>query len=226
MDNFRHAHAERLPDVLLPYRLYHAETGELLRGLLANPEIADYLAFLRGHHEDSYEHCLRVGALCLDLALDRTHDHEELRIIGAGGLLHDLGKCDIAEELLSSPSILSLDERLVMQSHARAGFDRLSDDHAFVDVRNIVVSHHEWKTHPYPRTGIDRRAAERNDAERRQDDEATRARTAIVAVADMLDALSCARSYKAALSSDEVERIMREQFTGDPALIDGALRRL
>lgn len=226
MNNDFRAKTGELAGIDLPYRLKHAETADLLRSYLEGPAVDAHLRSLRGHHRDSFEHVVRVGALSLDLALDRTDDPDELRIIALGGLLHDLGKCDVAEELLSSRSKLSPEERVVMQSHTRAGFDRLSGDPALADVRSIVVSHHEWKTHPYPRTGIERRTSERSETERREDDEATRVRTAIVSAADMLDALSCARSYKAALSSDEVERIMREQFTGDPALIDGVLQRL
>lgn len=212
--------------ITLPYRLKHAKTADLLRSYLEDPAVEAHLRSLRDHHRDSFEHVVRVGALSLDLALDRTDDPNERRIVAVGGLLHDLGKCDITEELLSSPSILSAEERLVMQAHTRTGFERLAGDPAFGEVRKIVVAHHELKKHPYPRTGADRRVSERADEDRREDGLLARERTAIVAAADMLDALSRARSYKAALSSDEVERIMREQFIGDPALIDGVLQRL
>lgn len=213
-------------EVAIPYGLAHAETLGHLRQLLDDPAVARHLGLLRDHHPDSYEHCVRVGALSLDLALDRTTDLDELRTIGLGGLLHDLGKCDIAEELLSGTSMLTSEERVVMQAHTRTGFDRLADDPAFKDVRKIVVSHHELKKHPYPRSGNERRASEREEADRRENDGIVRVRTGVVAAADMLDALSCARSYKAALPKGEVERILREQFIGEGLLIDAALERI
>lgn len=226
MSEFTRTTPESLPPVSMPYQLKHPETAELLQEYLDDPSVRYHLQFLLEHHPDSFDHCIRVGGLSIDLALDGTFSHEEIRIIGTGGALHDLGKCDIAEELLSSPSILSPEERRVIQTHTRAGFDRLLHDPAFDDIRNIVVAHHELKKNPYPRAGVDRRESSRESSERREREELVKKYTSFVAVADMMDALACARSYKQALPNDQVERILREQFTGDPALIDAAMTRL
>lgn len=213
-------------DVHLPYNFVHSETPKLLQDLFRDPQIYAHLRFLLHHHRDSFEHCVRVGGLSIDLALDEGCSPEDVRLVGVGGLLHDLGKCDIAEELLSSTSRLSREERETMKTHSRAGFERLAGDPVFDRIRRIVVAHHEMKKDPYPRSGTDRREPARTALGRRAEDELLKRFTGYVAVADMLDALARARSYKQELPREEVERILREQFTGDARLIGAVMKRV
>lgn len=212
--------------VQIPYTLLHPETLDLARELVTKPEVREHLQFLKEHHIDSYEHGLRVGVLSIDVGLDRGFSADNLSTIGMGGLLHDLGKCDILEELLSGENnTLSDEEKLVMQEHTRYGFERLSNP-IFDEVRKIVVAHHEFKTSPYPRTGTERRSHEHDHSEDpRQNNERTLTYTEIVAVADIFDALASQRSYKTAFPFEKIESILREQFTGDPKLIDLILKR-
>lgn len=208
-----------------PYHLFHSETRSLTRELLEKKEIAHHLNFLKQHHPDSYEHCIRVGALSVDLSLENSLDTAAVAKVGTAGLLHDLGKCDIAEELLSKNSSLSPDERTAMMAHTRYGFDRLQEP-LFEDIRKMVVAHHEFKKNPYPRSTPDRRSTPRSTPDRRQPNELISKYTALIAAADMLDALASQRSYKPALPFAEIERILHTQFTGDPRLIDQVLARI
>jgi len=48
----------------------------------------------------------------------------------------------------------------------------------------------------------------------------------IIAIADIVDALTHKRSYKDAFTKKETEEILRRDFTGDPKFIDQVLRRL
>ncbi len=215
---------EKTREIPLPYALRHEETKKILGEIMKDPRVQEHLDFLRTHHPDSYEHCVRVGALSVDLALDEPHTHEQVLLIGTGGLLHDLGKCDVAEELLSKEGMLTDEERKEMMTHTRHGFDRL-DEPQFTDIRRIVVAHHEHKKSPYPRSRQERRTETRVANDRRVSDEQIKQYTAVVAVADFLDALASRRSYKAALPLEQIEQIIRSQFTGDRTLIERVLAR-
>jgi hypothetical protein len=93
-------------------------------------------------------------------------------------------------------------------------------------VKRIVAGHHEFQTTAFPRGGDDRRDERRESGSERRtlDGQITRL-THIVAISDMFDALASKRSYKEPLAREEIEGILKDQYTGDPALINQALSR-
>lgn len=119
--------------------------------------------------------------------------------------LHDIGKVGIPDAILLKPGKLDADEWALMQQHVRIGEELidhivsdlgLQGDAAAVIMRDVVAGHHErGDGSGYPR-GL------------RLADIPVPAR--IVAVADMYDALSSARPYKApwdeARSAEELRR--------------------
>lgn len=119
--------------------------------------------------------------------------------------LHDLGKIAIPDDILLKPGRLTEQETEVMRTHARKGremIDQLIQNFGLeqlnhVDVlRNIAEYHHEAVNGSgYP----DGRAGDEIPFEAR-----------IVAVADVFDALTSRRVYKAPWSIDEAFAVMRE----------------
>lgn len=59
-----------------------------------------------------------------------------------GGLLHDLGKLYIPENILNKPGKLSDEERFVMAKHTTIGFDILKDKGLSNNALNMVKNHH------------------------------------------------------------------------------------
>lgn len=59
------------------------------------------------------------------------------------GLLHDVGKIGIAEEVLNKPGRLSNDEFDHIKQHPRMGYEILEPIQSFADVRQGVLHHHE-----------------------------------------------------------------------------------
>lgn len=105
--------------------------------------------------------------------------------------LHDLGKVGIPDAVLLKPGKLESDELVVMRTHAEIGERLLSDSrHPLIRMAcEIAGTHHEkWDGSGYPK-GL---AGERIPLSGR-----------IVAVADVLDALTSVRPYKRAWSFDE-----------------------
>ena len=116
--------------------------------------------------------------------------------------LHDIGKIGVPDSILLKPSGLTPDERQIMQSHVIKGEQMMAKIIAEFDLRdmpdskimfNIVACHHEMMDGSgYPR-------------QLKGDDIPIEAR--IVTVADIFDALSTARPYKAAWP---LERVLEE----------------
>lgn len=135
---------------------------------------------------------------------------EEARMIEAAAPLHDIGKIAIPDAILNKPGPLTSDELSVMREHPRRGFDVLRDSPSrFVQLgAEIALRHHErWDGSGYP-DGLS--------------GEAIPLSARIVALADVLDALTTRRPYKAAWSLPDAVTYLREQRGRmfDPRLID------
>jgi len=212
-----------------PYRLVDARTESIVADLLRDAAIQKHLADLKAHHPASYEHCVRVGTLCVDEGLENNLPPAEIKKLGAAGLLHDLGKCCVSVELLDDPRQLGNDsqEKVELQRHVRAGMDKLKADAEFGDVIKIIAGHHELQPEPYPRRAGDRRTAvdpapassgdRRGGDDRRAYSLELAALTELLVIADKFDALASVRAYKGAKTLPEIKAIFKTEFTGNPA---------
>ena len=205
--------------------LVYQKSKFYLDNLVTQGPIGKYLQRLRSHHDDSYDHSLRVARTCVDLGYENELPDRDIRTLGYAGLLHDLGKTSVDASVLSKPSALSPEERQEVEGHPRLGYLQL-EEQLFRRVKRVVAGHHEFQTAPFPRSNQERRINSRSAGQDRRGDDSEIIRlTQIVAIADMFDALSNARSYKDGLSRERTLEILFRQFTGDPLLIDQVMRR-
>ncbi|HEY9227458.1 MAG TPA: HD domain-containing phosphohydrolase [Gemmatimonadaceae bacterium] len=173
----------------------------------------DFTTFVRKWGEsieakDRYTqgHCVRVADLSCAIAEASGIEGQSLFWFRIGALLHDVGKLVVPSEILNKPGKLTDEEWGVMRSHPRAGVDLLAGIDFPWDVRPIIESHHErWDGHGYPH-GL------------RGEEIPLSAR--ILAVADVYDALTSLRSYKASLSHEAALEVMRRDIgiAFDPAV--------
>jgi two-component system response regulator RpfG len=124
--------------------------------------------------------------------------------------MHDIGKIGIPDRILQNPGRLDGEDLRVMQSHARIGYDMLKDSSSgYLQMAAVIaLGHHEkYDGSGYP-TGL---RGEHIPLEAR-----------IVAIADVYDALTSVRPYKAAWPVQEALAYM-EQHAGahfDPQLVE------
>ena len=124
--------------------------------------------------------------------------------------MHDIGKIGIPDRILLKPGKLDADEWRIMQTHARIGAELLDGHDAplLAMARDIALTHHEkWDGSGYPNG---RRAEEIPLVGR------------IVALADVFDALTSTRPYKAAWPVEQALDHIRAQrgVHFDPYLTD------
>lgn len=146
-------------------------------------------------------------ALAEGLELDRAQ-REALEL---GALLHDIGEIRIPESVLHTPGPLTPEERLLVQSHPKAGVEILEEVPLLTPALDVVAGHHErYDGAGYPQ-GL------------KADEIPLVAR--VFAVVDALDAMTHDRPHRPARSLDEALAVLKDeagqQF--DPRVVEAAL---
>jgi HD-GYP domain-containing protein (c-di-GMP phosphodiesterase class II) len=89
-------------------------------------------------------HALDVCVFALLLGVQQELSPPQLEILGAGALLHDIGKTRLPRNLLRKTSPLRAEEQKLVQEHPGLGFSVLSSQSGLnQDVLRIVLEHHE-----------------------------------------------------------------------------------
>lgn len=158
---------------------------------------------------DTGEHTVRVGERAAEVARFLGMPEERVRILRLAARLHDVGKIAISDTILHKPGKLTEDEYLTMKAHTLAGARMLSEARSELIrmAECIALTHHEkWDGTGYPH-GL---KGEEIPLEGR-----------IVAVVDVLDALTSSRPYKHAWTMEEalqeIERQSGQHF--DPQVV-------
>ncbi len=163
----------------------------------------------------TYEHSRRVATYAQRLARYLGWSRREARDLALAGLVHDLGKTWIGNDILLKSEKLSDEERRKMERHPIIGARILigCDVHPFY-VETVLYHHEAWDGHGYP-TGL------------KGEEIPLSAR--ILTVADVFDVLTSQRPYKkAAMSLDEArERLLEGSARSfDPMIIQAFLNLL
>ncbi len=159
-------------------------------------------------------HERRVGEIAGAIAREMSWSEERCQFLEMVGLVHDIGKIAVPTEILSKPGYLSAMEMELVKGHAQAGYEILKDVPFPFPVAEVIRQHHER----LDGSGYPRRL--------KGDDILPEAR--VLAVADVLEAISAHRPYRPALGLDvaltELERGRGTLF--DPSVLDATFRLL
>jgi cyclic di-GMP phosphodiesterase len=165
----------------------------------AQIETVASLAIAAEHRDDDTgAHIKRIGEYSAHIANLLKLENEEVLQIRFAGMLHDVGKIGVPDNILLKPGKLTVEEIRIMQAHTVIGHQITSQAHNPIMRRSaeIALSHHErWDGSGYP-NGIS--------------GEEIPIAARIVAIADVYDALRSERPYKRSLSHEETLRIMMD----------------
>lgn len=130
---------------------------DLLNSILNSEEILMVLTDAYMYDEYLYQHSFQVTLYSLAIAKEMDYSYEDLRLIGIGALLHDVGKLMIPREILLKPSRLTNEEYETMKEHTKHGFELLRNLHSV----SLLVAHCAFQHHErldgsgYPRGLVD-----------------------------------------------------------------------
>jgi HD-GYP domain-containing protein (c-di-GMP phosphodiesterase class II) len=192
-------------DVRRLYRQLQRAISQSLVGLANALEAKD--SYTRGHSE-------RVGALGRHLGLALGLSSEEADTVAQSGLLHDIGKIGVPEAVLRKRGPLDPEEWDIMKRHPLTGAQIVAPFEFFAAGALIIRHHHErLDGSGYPDGLVG---------------DAIPIGARIIAVADVWDALTSDRPYRAALPPGKAEAYLREQagVTLDARAVDAFLHNV
>ncbi len=116
----------------------------LTHAILQNRKALLNVIQLKSKDEYTYFHSVAVCTLMVNTALHLGMDEEVARDFGLAGLLHDIGKMSVPEQILGKPGRLTDEERAIIRAHPHHGYQLLMDiaDMPAV-VLDAVYGHHE-----------------------------------------------------------------------------------
>jgi putative nucleotidyltransferase with HDIG domain len=111
---------------------------------VAEGGIREWLEMVWTYDDATYQHCMLVTGLAGAFAAALRFGDRDQNHLVRGALLHDVGKAKIPLSILNKPDVLSDEERTIMRSHARIGYELLRRQGDYSpELLEVVLSHHE-----------------------------------------------------------------------------------
>jgi HD-GYP domain-containing protein (c-di-GMP phosphodiesterase class II) len=157
-------------------------------------------------------HAAKVADYATSIAIELGLPTERIAPLHQAGLLHDIGKIGVSEQVLHKPGKLTPEEYEHVKTHANLGAEFLETSRGLRHLAPFVRHHHErWDGCGYPQ-GL---AGEQTPLEAR-----------ILAVCDAVEAMASDRPYQRAMSLEEIiVEVRRGRGTHfDPMLADVFIR--
>jgi putative nucleotidyltransferase with HDIG domain len=191
-------HREVLDRGKLPLAEAEAVVRSLSMAMHGDTEMILPLLQLREFDEYTTTHSLNVSVLTMALSESLGLAQQDVRTFGIAGLLHDLGKVNVPQEILNKPGKLTDEERTIMQQHPAAGARLIIESGKRLDLAAAVAHEHHIMIngHGYPACHY-----------RRDCHKASK----LVHVCDVYDALRTRRPYRDAWEAERVLTYIEER---------------
>jgi putative nucleotidyltransferase with HDIG domain len=109
-----------------------------------NADVLMGLTQVKSFGEDIFEHSVNVAILSCSLAHALGYERDVLKDVCIGGLLHDIGKTWVPEQIVKKPSRLTDAEYAVMKRHPDYGLEILKSRKGVAELsKTIIIQHHE-----------------------------------------------------------------------------------
>ncbi len=162
-------------------------------------ELFDMIHQMHSLNDTVYAHCVNVALISRMIGRWLHLEQNDLDILTCCGLFHDIGKLAIPEEILNKPGKLTDEEFALIKSHPKTGYDMLRNQNIDNRIKQAALMHHER----YDGSGYPNQLSS----------EFLSDYSTIVAIADVYDAMTAARSYREPLCPFQViEKFESEGF--------------
>lgn len=168
---------------------------EIIDQITSNPDVLISMVDIKSYDNYTYSHSVNVCVLSVMLGIERGMNRYDVKDLGQGAILHDIGKLFVPGEILNKNGPLTDEEYRIIMRHTKDGFDVLRKKHEIsLFSAHVAYQHHErLDGSGYPR-------------QLRGDDIHDYAK--IVAIVDSYDAMTSDRVYRDALTPYEAISVL------------------
>ena len=153
-------------------------------------ELFDMLHHMHSLDDTVYAHCINVALISRMIGRWLHLEQHGLDVLTCCGLLHDIGKLSIPEAVLNKPGKLTDEEFAMIKAHPKNGYELLRNKDIDNRIKQAALMHHErYDGSGYP-NGLQ--------------SEFLSDFAMIIAIADVYDAMTAARSYRVPLCPFQV----------------------
>lgn len=133
-------------------------------------------------------HSRRVSRFAVEIAKEMGYSNEEIENIEIAGLLHDVGKIGIDQNILGKRGKLTEEEYLIIKEHPSKGVHILEAIAFDERIKDAIKFHHlRFDLKGYPKSSLEKQPLY----------------ASIIEIADAFDAITSARSYSIAKTKDD-----------------------
>lgn len=174
-----------------------SDISKILYESRSNISLFNMLHCIRQYDDTTYMHSLNVSLICNIIGKWLHFSPEDLEIITQCGLLHDIGKVLIPTSIIMKPTRLTEEEFTTIKTHTIRGYNLLKTRLIDRRIKNVALMHHErcdGSGYPYGFLS-----------------EQIEPFAKLVAIADVYDAMTCARVYRGPLCPFEVVSLFESE---------------
>ena len=157
--------------------------GDMVKLMISDPDTLFALSMLKDYDNYTFTHSVNVSVISLAVGRACGLNEEQLRTLGLGALLHDLGKLKVDVEIITKPGRLTSAEFTEIKKHPDDGAALVVEMEGITpEVVDIVLGHHlRFDRSGYPHSARSKVMSPMID---------------MTAIADTYDALTTLRSYQ------------------------------
>lgn len=173
------------------------DTLALLHNSTQNVHIFEMINNMRQYDDSTYAHSINVALISNVLATWLGMKEKDILLLTQCGLLHDIGKLRIPDNIIKKPGKLTDAEFNLVKTHPFAGYEILAKQKLNPHILNAAMMHHErcdGTGYPF---GL---SAEKIDDYAK-----------IISIADVYDAMTSARVYRGAMCPFKVIEIFENE---------------
>lgn len=171
-------------------------TYSLMQAISENDAVAMNIDALKVSDEYTFKHSVDVATMAMIIARKSGLPDKDVYQIGVAGLLHDVGKSHIPNEILNKAGKLTEEEFTVMKNHTIYGYNILKEKSEISNeiIAGVLQHHEKINGRGYPLKLANKQITPY---------------ARVLSVADIYDALVTERPYKKGFSAhDALEMIM------------------
>lgn len=190
-------------------------SNSLMDHILSKDEYVLNMVEIKTFDNYTYSHSINVATLATLIGIQLGYSRVSLQELTSAGLMHDFGKLDVPISIINKPSSLTTEEFSIVKKHPTYAVNKLKDSMKIsLTVLDGIASHHEkYDGSGYPNglLGANIPLCGR-----------------ILAVADVYDALTTARSYRPAWQTKETLDFMASNSGThfDPDILNAFFRTI